>query len=246
MEKVKSLFCKILFFCTILLGCKKIKINTTNYQEASLITVHLTGKVLNISTNEGIKNTTVQAHWHEYKSSCLLCFIKPLETFTTTKTDNLGNFNIDIKIDTTIFNNPPEHYILDVNNIDDDYIASNNFSFYQYKSPIINLQFNRYSKTQLKLLLQRDSSDVFKSYDVYHYFFDNINNLFIQPNYQISDFDINYSQVTPYTSLSLTTAANFWTRIYQRKISTSNNIQSYVYDSIYCTTNNLNIITIKY
>lgn len=243
MENIK-LLSPILFFIIVFCSCKKEKINPSDCT-AGCKNVHLSGKLLDVSSNEGISNTEVQAHFYQWKSTCYFCFGEPVETFAKTKTDIFGNFDIDIIVDAGVFDQS-HHYLLNVYaNDNDNYFLGNHVSFLNYNESFSNIILTKYKKTKLNIRLKRDSSDIFNLYFADYIFRDNINVVNIEPTNQ-SVYRKLFWQTMPDTTVEVNTGANFWTKIIGKKYSASSSIISENVDSVFCNANTSNNITIKF
>ena len=243
MKQTQLPFLIIFLVAVTFCSCKKEKINPSDCT-AGCKTVRLSGQVLDVSSNIGIANTEVKAHFYQWKSTCFICFGEPVETFATTITDNLGRFSFDIIVDTGVFDQS-HHYSLDVYaNTNENYISGNSKSFSHYNENFSNITLNKYKKTKLTIKFKRDSSDIFNHYVADYFFRDNINGINIQPTNQ-ADYMKLFSQNMPDTTIEVNTGANFWTKIKGRKISTTSTISEHT-DSIFCNANTINNITIKY
>jgi hypothetical protein len=241
MKKINTLYMIAIIISIGSVSCKKVDTICTG----ACNTVKLSGIVINQSLNAGLKNVEVKAHFYEWKSSCFFCFGKPLETFASTTTDNLGRFNFDIKIDTGIFKYG-NHYALDVyTDLNNDYIRGNNISYNSFGEISQNIILSKYSKTKLTIAYKRDSSDIFSHYLSYQYINDNVNHFNVAVNNGENIFIKNYNPIINDTTIDVFTGANFFTKISGRKVVTSANI-IVKEDSIFCGLNTINNIVIKY
>ena len=234
----------LVFFTLFFYSCKKEKINPSDCT-AGCKTVRLNGKVLDVSSNTGIGNAEVKAHFYQWKSSCFICFGEPVETFARTTTDNLGRFNFDIIVDTGVFDQS-HHYSLDVYaNTNENYISGDSKSFSHYNENFSNITLTKYQKTRLSIKYKRDSLDLFEHYTSVHSFVDSFNNVNIRPVNQLNYIKY-FSQLINDTTVEVITGANIWTKINGKKFSASSHIISEHTDSIFCNANTNNSITIKY
>ena len=236
----------VIFLITILFySCKKEKIDHDAFRCIGCQTVQLSGRVLDLSSNEGMKNVEVKAHFYQWKSNCFICLGKPLETFAKAISDNNGYFRLNIIVDTIAFNYF-NHYSLDLNAaINDNYISGDQISFSDYHQNFSNITIPQYKKTKLNITFKRDSSDIFYSYIVRHTFYDVSNGVNVDPTNQIADIFRPYSTTILDTAVETVTGANFWTKIIGKKFSTTTLINQHV-DSIFCIPGTTNNITIKY
>ena len=244
MKQTQLPFLIIFLVAVTFCSCKKEKINPSDCT-AGCKTVRLSGQVLDVSSNIGIANTEVKAHFYQWKSTCFICFGEPVETFATTITDNLGRFSFDIIVDTGVFDQS-HHYSLDVYaNTNENYISGNSKSFSHYKENFSNITFTKYQKTKLSIKYKRDSLDLFEHYTSVHTFFDNFNNVNIRPVNQFNYIKY-FTQIINDTTVEVMTGGNIWTKINGKKFSASSHIISEHTDSIFCNANTINNITIKY
>ncbi len=244
MQKNRLFFISLVLINLIFCSCKKEKINLSDCN-AACKSVRLSGTVLDVSSNVGIANTAVKAHFYQWKSTCFICFGEPVETFAKTITDNSGRFNFEIIVDTGVFNYTG-HYDLDVYaNTGENYISGNPISFSNYKEHFTNITLTKYQKTKLSIRYKRDSLDLFEHYTADHTFSDNFNNLNIRPTNQL-DYIKYFSQIISDTTIVVNTGANIWTKINGKKFLASSHIISSHIDSVFCSPNVLNNITIKY
>lgn len=235
----------VLFFVAIALcSCEKEKINPSDCT-AGCKTVRLSGQVLDVSSNTGIANSEVKAHFYQWKSTCFICFGEPVETFAKTRTDNSGRFNVDIIVDTGVFDQN-HHYSLDLcANTNENYISGNSKLFSHYNENFSNITLTKYQKTKLSIKYKRDSLDLFEHYTSVHTFVDNFNNVNIRPVNQLNYIKY-FSQIINDTTVEVITGANIWTKINGKKFQASSHIISVHTDSIFCNANTINNITIKY
>ncbi len=244
MQNVKSISNTIFLLSIIFFSCKKENLDPRACT-GSCKTVILSGKVFDVSSNEGIKNTEVKAHFYQWKSTCFYCFGEPVETFAITTTDDLGRFNFEIIVDAGIFDEN-HHYTLDVYaNANDTYLLGNQVSFSKYEERFLNIVLTKYKKTKLSIKFKRDSADIFDYYVADYVFRDDINGVNIQPTNQ-ADYMKLFSLTMPDSTINVHTGANLWTKINGRKYY-SNGIPPTNYgDSIFCNANAINNITIRY
>ena len=128
MQNVRLILSIIFILSIMCFSCKKENVDPRDCT-GSCKQVRLTGKVFDVSSNEGIKNVEVNAHFYQWKSTCFICFGVPVETFAKTTTDDLGTFNFDITVDADIFDGN-HHYSLNVYaNTSNSYISGNYASF---------------------------------------------------------------------------------------------------------------------
>ena len=244
MKNTESLLPILVLFILLFYSCKKEKINPSDCT-GGCKTIRLSGKILDVSSNIGIRNTEVKAHFYQWKSTCFICFGEPVETFAKTTTDNLGRFNINIIVDTSVFDQS-HHYSFDVySNTHENYISGNPKSFSHYKEDFSNIILTKYQKTKLSIKFKRDSLDLFERYMADHTFYDTYNNVNIRPTNQL-DYLRYFSQIMSDTTIEVETGANTWTKINGTKISGSSHIISEHVDSVFCNVNTTNFITIKY
>lgn len=244
MKNTTSLLIILLFFSLIFYSCEKEKINPSDCT-AGCKTIRLSGKVLDASSNIGIANAEVRAHFYQWKSTCFICFGEPVETFAKTQTDYLGRFNVDIIVDTGVFDQMHHYSLIVYANTYENYISGNSKSFSHYNDNFSNITLTKYQKTKLSIRFKRDSIDLFDRYIAEHIFVDNLNNVNIRPPNQVNFFK-HFSQIIPDTTLEVVTGANTWTKIFSKKISGSSHIISEYADSVFCNANTANNITIKY
>jgi hypothetical protein len=236
-----------LFYCGIS-SCGKINLDldaNANKCNGNCTKVRLTGKVVDLSTNQGLKNIEVKAHYGKYKSTCIFCLSDNFETNTTTTTDALGNFNFDIDVVKADFNQTYKYAVTIYSNVNDEYISGNYVSFDKYEPFFSNIVLNKYKKTKLNIKFKRALLDTFSSYVAYHNFYDNINGAIIDPRNQNPDFVKLFSQNITDSIVETYTGANFWTKINSRKFSSTGIISDHT-DSIFCNANTTNTITIRY
>ncbi len=243
MKQTKSLFLIIFLVAVTFCSCKKEKINPSDCT-AGCKTVRLSGQVLDVSSNEGLRNTEVKAHFYQSKACLFFCFGEPVETFAQTITDDQGRFNVDIIVDTGVFDGAHSYRLNIYANASDNYILGNGISFIHYNENFSNITLTKYKKTKLNIKFKRDSSDIFNHYVADYFFRDNINAINIQPTNQ-ADYMKLFSQNIPDTTIEVNTGANFWTKVKGRKFSTTSTISENI-DSIFCNANTINTITIKY
>ncbi len=234
----------ILVASSFFYSCEKLEVNSSDCT-AGCKTIHLSGKLVDVSSNEGIKNTEVKAHFYQWKSNCFFCFGEPVETFGKTTTDDQGRFKIAIVVDTGVFI-AGYHYALDVYaNANDNYILGNQVSFNDYHENFQNITLTKYKKTRLSIKFKRDSADVFYSYVVSHSFFDSINNVSINLTNQNPIFVKAYGSNISDSTVDIYTGANFYAKIISKKFSATSTISTLT-DSILCNANTNNNISISY
>ena len=243
--KLISAFLTAFIIALVFTSCIKEKINNDSSCKKDCQRVRLSGQLLDVSTNTGIRNTEIKAHFYQYKSNCFICFGKPVETFANTITDNLGRFTFEIIVDTLAFNGI-DHYILEVNaGANNEYILGDEIFFYNSNNNFSNIILKKYRKTTLAVNFKRDSADVFNQYFVRHTFRDITNGQEIDPNREGYVLLKTFASTIEDTTVNIVTAANFWTKVTGRKYSTTST-QSVHSDSVFCSLNGPNSITIKY
>jgi hypothetical protein len=244
MRKTKYLPVLVVLLSVIFFSCKKENVDPRDCT-GSCKTVHLSGKVVDVSSNEVFKNAVVKAHFYQWKSTCFICFGVPVETFAETRTDNFGAFNFGIIVDANIFDQS-HHYALDVYAyVDDNYILGNDISFNSYQESFSNIILTKYKKTKLTIKFKRDSIDVFDYYVADYIFRDDINGVNIEPTNQ-ADYMKAFSLTMPDTIIYVNTAANFWTKVNGRKYYSNGIAPTNYTDSIFCNANTTNNIIIRY
>lgn len=228
---------------SLLVSCNKERINPSDCTGNACKIINISGKVKDMSANLGMKNIDIKAHFYQWKSTCFICLGEPVETFANTISDDLGNFNFNIIVDTGVFNES-HHYKLAVHaNGVENYLSGSAKYLNKYQDNFSNLLLTKYKKTKLNITFKRDSADTFYSYFSYFKFKDDIANEIIDP-IRNPFFIKPYSNIMQDTTIQILTGENFTTKIIGQKHS-YNNILSEKVDSIYCT-NNLNTILIKY
>jgi hypothetical protein len=245
--KKRKLTWVFLFYCGIS-SCGKINLDldaNANKCNGNCTKVRLTGKVVDLSTNQGLKNIEVKAHYGKYKSTCIFCLSDNFETNATTTTDTLGNFNFDIDVIKADFNQTYKYAVTIYSNVNDEYISGNYVSFDKYEPTFSNIVLNKYKKTKLSIKFKRNLVDVFDYYVADYFFRDDINGVNIQPTNQ-ADYMKSFSLIMPDTIIEVNTGANFWTKINGRKYYSNGIPPTNYVDSIFCNTNTTNTITIKY
>jgi hypothetical protein len=244
MRKAKYLLILVVLLNVIFFSCKKENVDPRDCN-GKCKTVHLSGKVLDVSSNEGLKNTEVNAHFYQWKRTCFYCFGEPVETFAKTTTDDLGRFNFDIIVDADIFDQS-HNYILNVYaNTNDNYFSGRYASFDKYEESFSNIVLTKYKKTNLSIKFKRDSIDVFDYYVADYIFRDDINGVNIEPTNQ-ADYMKAFSLTMPDTIIYVNTAANFWTKVNGRKYYSNGIAPTNYTDSIFCNANTTNNIIIRY
>ncbi len=242
--KITASLLTIFLFTTIFFSCKKENVDP-RVCTGSCKTVRLIGKVFDVSSNEGVKNAEVNAHFYQWKKTCFYCFDEPVETFAKTTTDDFGRFDFGIIVDSEIFKEG-KHYSLSVSaNTNNYYISGNYVSFDKYEEQFSNIVLKKYKKAKLNIIFKRDSLDAFSSYAAYYSFNDNLNGVTIEPINQTPIFTKLFSLNIPDSSVMTFTGANFWTKIKGSKFSTTGVMTKYI-DSIFCNAYTINNITIKY
>ena len=226
-------------------SCTKEKISTDSNCKRDCQNVRLSGQLLDVSTNTGISNTEIKAHFYQYKSTCYFCFGTPVETFAKTITDNLGRFSFDIIVDTVALNGSYHYAISVYAAVNYFYLAGNNKTFYNYPNNFSNIILSKFKKTTLAVKFKRDSADNFNQYVVTHTFRDTYSNRIFEPNPSGYVFIKPYSINIADTTVNIVTAANFWTNINSRKFSINSTLSIYS-DSVFCTVNGPNNLTVKY
>ncbi len=239
------LYSTIVFILSIVLfSCEKVNVDPRACT-GSCKTVHLSGKVFDVSSNEGIKNTEVYAHFYQRKRTCFYCFGEPVETFAKTTTDDLGRFNFEIIVDADIFDQSHNYTLNVYANTNDNYFSGRYASFDKYEERFSNIILNKYKKTKLTIKFKRDLIDVFDYYVADYFFRDGINGVNIEPTNQ-ADYMKAFSLTMPDTIIEVNTAANFWTKVNGRKYYTNGLAPTNYTDSVFCNSNTINDITIRY
>ena len=243
--KLNSGCLTVLLLMLLFTSCIKEKIIDDSSCKKNCQRLRLSGQLLDVSTNTGITNTEIKAHFYQYKSSCFICFGTPMESFAKTITDNSGRFSFEILVDTLAFNGR-DHYILLINTAENaQYILGEEKRFYSLNNDFSNIMLTKYKKATLAVNFKRDSSDIFNEYVVRHTFRDITNGQEIDPNRN------GFVLIKPYTSsitdttVNIVTAGNFWTKVIGRKYSTTSTLSIHT-DSVFCSINGPNSITIKY
>lgn len=230
----------ILLACT---SCKKESINNSDCRGNICKSVELSGKVVNASTNSGIKNIVVKAHFYQWKSTCIFCLGDPIETFATTYTDNGGFFKFKIVIDPNLLDQN-HHYELNIYAATpNNYLSGNTKTFDKYRESFSNLILTKYQKSRLNITFKRNFIDSFYNYLSYFNIKDSINNEIVDP-LNNPFFIKSFSSILPDTTVEIITGENVYTKIIGRKHS-YNSVISEKVDSVFCT-GTLNSITIKY
>jgi hypothetical protein len=184
MECIQSYLLNILI-TTLFSSCIKEDFHNDSSCKRDCQRVRLSGQVLDLSLNTGIRNTEVKASFSQFKSNCFICFGIPIETNATTTTDNIGRFSFDIIVDTIALNGN-YHYSLNVYAIANDlYIPGNNKTFYNYPDSFSNIILTKYKKATLTVDFKRDSVDIFNQYDVRQIFRGTYNNKEIEPPWRV-------------------------------------------------------------
>lgn len=185
--------------------------------------INSTGYIINKLTNAKVGNVPITLDW--VTSRIFLCAQKNVYSG---KSNANGTFNFTSSIDTSRF----KEYRLKLRIEDNpDFISlperGFNLNQYLYSYNINGLQnviFEVYPKANLKIKLNRTSTDQFTYFSVVHSFVDNA---------QYSDFSVLSPQEINKTEVNVFTAADIYTKVIITK-TLANGTSTYLVDSLKC------------
>lgn len=195
----------------------------------------ISGRFYNAVTNTGMGNFPFTLRWDTFRGNCIFCPRK-LDDIYKGKTDNNGNFSINVNLDTSFFHD----YSVVINPVDNESYYNEFHGYIDLKnSEHINVAF--YPKATLKLNLKRTGTDTFNVLTASHSWdrqnYDN-QSIYIQDLYSKG-----YHSVKD-TTLTFSTVAGIMTRVTITKSLNGTFVD--VKDSMICQVNEPNILTINY
>ena len=219
----------LIIFSLLINSCKKNQPTCSG----NCVNINVNGKAYIKTNNAALPNVPVEINWGS-KRYCLFCSSYKV---ASGKTDNSGNFNFNITIDSTYF----KDYFLGVSVPSlANYITipgANDNRFYQFDlNALQNLKFEFYPKTYMTIKLHRILNDNFDYFSVEHNFKREVGYI---------DYIITKSQFATDTTLRVETSADIYTRIVWNKSSVGGPSIQHT-DSLICTNNGNNIFNIDY
>jgi hypothetical protein len=213
-----------------------------DYESEHIVDVVIGGKIRLKTDGSGIKNVPVEAMFIHKQEG--YSWFPPVKKITSGKSDKNGNFGLNFKIDTMDFSKWNLHIRIPVL---EDYISTPytpkelryiEKAFSSYTENIHNIDFEFYSKTILKIDINRVKNDIFWYFNMQHEYNNEIRFL---------DFSVIGSENAKSASLSFEVPSDIYTKVTSiKRIDRSTEEVYYNYDSLICKKGADNTITINY
>lgn len=198
---------------------------------ANCADIHISGQVVDTSTNTGVANMPILVQWNSYSTSILMPDKGP-QKITGTRTNKDGYFDLIATVDKGKFGS---YYISIETQLSEKYL--NNYIpqyISQYTATARNLKLTIYPKAKLSIQLVNTQNDTFSFFDLL---------------YSYSPTRIGIASSTwPLSNKTYTveTAANIYTRIDWTKGGNGFGQRKDYSDSIRCVPDKENIFVLNY
>lgn len=216
-----------------IISCKKDDLIKCS---GNCVPVTVSGKVIDVSNNKGLAGIPVSVYWMDAG----ICYVCPHLNVGMGLSNKSGEFHFNVSVENSRFGMyalyvevpVPNGYIA---NMKDETSLWANMHYYN-PSELQDLKFEMFQKTHLTMKLTRLNTDNFKWFEV-SYRFD-------YTGYGI--YDNNGNQPATSFDLTVSTAANVFTKVYWGKWYGVPGQWTYFTDSIKCIAGRNNSIVINY